>query len=145
MREAIKKGLGVSARDATDLGRAVDLEHAELWRACLTRKGAAPDSIDFGAVPRVEECPTHWDAHVPTPKTPNLVGKDFEKSYNELLKKGYNSRYINVFYGDNGILDQKDVPRVHGEICKQYPQPGQLFDASENVKLYVAVGRCPHK
>ncbi|MFJ5275481.1 hypothetical protein [Streptomyces parvulus] len=143
MKEAAKKGLGFSARDATDLGRTVDLQHAELWRACLTRKGAGPDSIDFGAVPRGEECPTRWNAHVPTPKTPDLIGKDFEKSYVQLLKKGYNSRFIDVFYGSNGIVDQQDVSRVHGEVCSQSPKSGEPYDASENVKLHVAIGKCP--
>ncbi|MCG7526889.1 PASTA domain-containing protein [Streptomyces sp. OfavH-34-F] len=143
MKEASDKDLGYSVRDATDLGRTVDLQHAELWRACLTREGADPDSVDFGAVPRGEACPTHWNAHVPTPRTPDLVGKDFEKSYDRLLAKGYNSRFINVFYGGPGIVDQQDISRVHGEICSQSPKPGELYDASENVELSVAVGKCP--
>lgn len=143
MKEAAKKGLGFSARDATDLGRTVDLQHAELWRACLTRKGAGPDSIDIGAVPRGEQCPTHWNAHVPPLETPDLIGKDFEKSYVQLLKKGYNSRFIDVFYGNDGIVDQQDVSRVHGEVCSQSPKPGEPYDASENVKLHVAIGKCP--
>ncbi|RAJ67927.1 hypothetical protein K388_00670 [Streptomyces sp. KhCrAH-43] len=143
MKEAVEKDLGYSVRDATDLGRTVDLQHAELWRACLTREGDGPDSVDFGAVPRGEKCPTHWNAHVPTPRTPDLIGTDFEKSYGRLLKTGYNSGFIEVFYGGPGIVDQQDVSRVHGEICSQSPEPGELYDASENVELHVATGKCP--
>ncbi|WP_405784449.1 PASTA domain-containing protein [Streptomyces sp. NBC_01378] len=144
MKSEIKKGVGFSVRDATDLGRTVDLQHAELWRFCLSRKGDGPDSVDLGAVPYGEKCPTHWAAHVPTLKTPSVIGQSFEHAYDTLLKKGYNSRFIDVFYGNGGAVDQQDIPRVDGEVCKQYPQPGQPFDPSENVKLYVAVGKCPH-
>lgn len=143
MKEAVEKDLGFSVRDATDLGRTVDLQHAELWRACLTREGAGTDSIDFGAVPRGETCPSHWNAHVPTPKTPDLIGKDFDKSYTQLLKKGYNSRFIDVFYGGPGIVDQQEISRVHGEICSQSPKPGEPYDPTENVALHVAIGKCP--
>ncbi|MFE7578002.1 PASTA domain-containing protein [Streptomyces sp. NPDC057521] len=143
MKEAAGKGLGFSVRDATDLGRTVDLQHTELWRACLTRKGMAPDSIDFAAVPRGEKCPDHWDAHVPTPKTPDLMGKDFEESYELLLKKGYNSQFIAVFDGSRGAVGPEDVPQVHGKICSQSPKPGAPYDASEHVELRVATGKCP--
>ncbi|MEU0787703.1 PASTA domain-containing protein [Streptomyces sp. NPDC006173] len=145
MKSEIKKDVGFSVRDATDLGRTVDLQHADLWRFCLERKGDAPDSVDLGAVPYGEECPDHWNAHVPDMKTPNITGKSFEKAYSSLLKKGYNSRFIDVYYGSTVELDQQDVARVHGQVCKQEPQAGRSFDASENVKLYVAIGNCHHK
>ncbi|MEV8568456.1 PASTA domain-containing protein [Streptomyces sp. NPDC051322] len=144
MKGAINKDLAFSVQDATDLGRTVDLQHADVWRVCLTRKGKLENSVTFGAVPRGEKCPTHWDAHVPTPQTPKVIGDDFQHAYKELLKKGYNHEFIDVLYGsDQGAVNQQDIQRVHGQVCHQYPKPGQPLDASENVKLYVALKKCP--
>ncbi|MBV2357581.1 PASTA domain-containing protein [Streptomyces sp. J2-1] len=145
MRSEIRKGIGFSVRDATDLHRPVDMQHPEFWRFCLSRKGDSPKSVDLAAVPYEEKCPTHWDAHVPALKMPNITGQSFEHAYDTLLKKGYNSRFIDVVYGSGDTLDQQDIPRVQGDVCKQYPQPGHPFDASESVKLYVAVGKCLHR
>ncbi|MZD10553.1 PASTA domain-containing protein [Streptomyces sp. SID5785] len=145
VKSEVEKGLGYSLQDATDLGRTVDPEHLDRWRFCLSREDEGAQAVDLGAVPYGEKCPTHWDAHVPVPKTPDVTGQDFEKAYDALLSKGYDGRSIEVFYGSSAATAHQDLARVHGEVCKQTPRPGRDFDADENVKLYVAEGTCPEQ
>ncbi|MFI7005958.1 PASTA domain-containing protein [Streptomyces sp. NPDC050145] len=141
----VEKGFGYSVRDATDAGRTVDMRHVDLWRFCLESKGGQPKTVDLGAVPYGEKCPDHWDAHIPEIRTPRVTGKKFENAYQSLLEKGYDSLSIDVLYGSEGVVEQADMPRVDGEVCKQSPKPGAPFDPSENVKLYVAMGNCPKR
>ncbi|MEU6389667.1 PASTA domain-containing protein [Streptomyces sp. NPDC046939] len=146
IRAAIKGDLGYSVKDATDLDRPVDMRHLDLWRSCFSRKTDGGDAVDFWAVPYAEKCPAHRKAHVPTPKTPDVTGQDFARAYDVLLRKGYAADSIDVFYGTGGALNDEDVSRVDGQVCKQSPEPGQSFHAREDdVELYVAVGKCPRR
>ncbi|WP_420036086.1 PASTA domain-containing protein [Streptomyces sp. cg28] len=140
----MKTGLGYSLDDATDLGRTVDPQHLDLWQYCLQRNDEAQQAVDFAGVPFGEKCPTRWHAHVPTPKTPDVGRVTFEDAYSTLLAKGYSSSSIAVIYGGGEPVSPEDVSRVHGQVCKQYPRAGVAFNAEENVRLYVAVGQCPH-
>ncbi|MFG3101158.1 hypothetical protein ACGFZL_11665 [Streptomyces sp. NPDC048182] len=141
IRSEIKNNVGFSVRDATDLGRTVDLQHLEFWRFCLSRKGKAPDSVDLGAVTYEEKCPTRWNAHVAALKTPRVTKQSFEGAYYTLLKKGYNSRFIEVF-GSDGKVAEQDLSGVHGQVCEQEPRAGSPFEPSGSVKLHVTAAAC---
>ncbi|MFI0237973.1 PASTA domain-containing protein [Streptomyces sp. NPDC016845] len=146
LKNGVKGNLGYSAEDATDLGRPVDMQHMDLWRSCFSHKNDAAEAVDFWAVPYAEKCPARRNAHVPTPKTPDVTGEDFERAFDVLLRKGYAARYIKVYYGTDGAVSEENVPRVDGQVCEQSPKAGQPFDAREDdIELHVAVGKCPSR
>jgi hypothetical protein len=140
---AVRAGKGYSVSDATSLDRRADRTAPKRWKVCFKKDNADAQAVDFGVVLNKETCPKTWGARVPTPKTPRLTGSEFTDAYEKVLRLGYPETDIHVFYGGRTEVDRKQLDRVKGEVCTQYPKAGAAFRNPDRVNLYVAEGQCP--
>ncbi|MFF1833408.1 hypothetical protein ACFVXE_04225 [Streptomyces sp. NPDC058231] len=142
MKDTADAGKGFSLKDATSLGRYIYFAAADRYVLCFKKDVPRMKAVDLYAVPVGERCPARIGARVPAPKVPRLSGKQVEKSLLAALVAGYNPKHVKVV----NVADPTKVidpePTAKWQVCAQEPQAGTAFDASDEVRVRVAVD-CP--
>lgn len=138
MRETADDGKGFSLKDATGLGRYVYPGRAADYVACFRREVPKLHALALYAVPKEEKCPTRVGAEVPVPKVPDLTGRRLEDSLESGLMAGYNPKRLRVFKAGDHTVVPSPRPLADWRVCSQSPKQRSDFDASVDMKLYVA-------
>ncbi|MFJ6650514.1 PASTA domain-containing protein [Streptomyces sp. NPDC091290] len=130
------QGKGFSLKDATSLGRFVNLAHAKDFKVCFEKERPELSAVDIFAVPRSERCPLQLGEERLPGKTPEVLGLSVREAVGRLTDAGYHPKSISVEVKD------KDGRKVDGrhwswKVCKQNPVAGATFSADSKPRVLV--------